>query len=136
MAVLCNNKISVLNAKCELKSDLELSADSKQLFTDKKGHIINVYSLYNNGNYTIDVYNTSLKKIYSKDSEGEIVKVSSDGSSLATLFTNKTAQVNKIGGNVTFTCKLDIDPMFILSNNKTVFVCSNGTVEKVKATRK
>ena len=134
LAVLCNNKVSILNSKCEVKKEMDLpSVENKQLFCDRNGHIINTYSLYNNGKYVVDVYNVGLKKLYSKECEGEVISVNSDGSSLVTLYNNKTVEVNMIGGKVTYMAKTTTDSAFVFSESKTVYTCANGTVEKIKA---
>lgn len=134
LCVLCNDKISVLNSKCETKAAADLpSVNNQQLYCDKFGHIVNVYSLYNNGKYVVDIFNSDLKKIYSKECEKDIVKVNTDSNTLAVLYTDKTADVNMIRGKVTYRAKFNIDPFFIVCKSKQVFGCSNGMVEKVKA---
>ncbi|MBE6818629.1 MAG: hypothetical protein E7517_05675 [Ruminococcaceae bacterium] len=136
LAVLCNNKINILDARCQLKNDVDLpSTVNKQLFCDDNAHIINAYSLYNNGKYIVDVYNTSLKKVDSKEYDGEILQVNSDGSSIVTLFSNRVAQVNMIGGKVTYRASFSIDPTFVVSKSKVVYGCSNGTIEKVRSVK-
>ncbi|MBR0414396.1 MAG: hypothetical protein IJI67_04955 [Clostridia bacterium] len=136
LAVLCNNQINVLDARCQSKGNLDLPAATiKKLFCDRNGHIINVYSLYNNGKYYIDIYNASLKKVDSKECSGEVLNVSSDGKSIGALYTNHTADVSMIGGKVTYRAKLEIEPSFIVTKSRVVYACSNGTVEKVKAVK-
>ena len=136
ICVLCNNKVGIYNSKCVLKADLDLpSANNLQLFTDTKGHIINAYTLYNNGKYCIDVYNRSLKKVYSKECDKDLLKVSSDGNTICALFSDKSADINMIGGKVSYRAKFDIDPITVLNRSKTVYACANGTVEKVKAVK-
>ena len=136
LAVLCNNKINILDARCELKGNVDLpSASNKQLFCDDSGHIINAYSMYNNGKYIVDIYNAALKKIDTVECDGEIIKVNSDGKTIVSLFTNHTAQVNMIGGKVTYLADFEIDPSFVLVKSRVVYACSNGTVEKVRSVK-
>ena len=136
LCVLCNDKITILNSKCQIKSSVDLPAvNNLQLFCDKYGHIINSYSLYNNGKYVVDVYNSGLKKIYTKECDKEIVRVNTDSSSLVVLYSDKSADVNMIRGKITYTAKFSIEPIFAVCKSKQVFACSNGTVEKVKAVK-
>lgn len=137
LLVLCNNKISVLNTKCAVKKEAELpSMNNVQLFADRNGHIINVYSKYNNGTYTADVYNSALKNIYSKECSGEIKRVNCDGTSLSVLFADNHAELNMLGGKVTYSAKCDTEGSLILSKGKAVYICSNGLIERVKVSKK
>lgn len=137
LALLCNNKISVLNSKGELKREVDLpSVNNYQLFIDKKGQIINLYSQYNDGNFIVDVYNAALKNIYKKECKGEVKKVSSDGKSICVLYSNNTAHVNMIGGRVTYIVNAGGDLSMINNKRKTVYFCSSGTVVRKKAVRK
>lgn len=137
LALLCNNKISVLNSKCEQKREVNLaSVNNYQLFVDKKGQIINLYSKYNDGKFTVDVYNSALKNIYKKECNGEVKRVSSDGKTLCVLFANNSAQVNMIGGKITYSANSSMDLSLITNKNKVVYFCSSGTVTREKATRK
>lgn len=136
LALICNDKLSVLNSKCVLKKQCELpSVNNTQLFLDKNGHIINVYSLYNNGKFQVDVYNSDLKKIYEKTCQKEVSFVSSEANFLSVLYSDNSADVNTIGGKVTYRAQFDNDFSFVLSKGKTVFACSSGLIEKVKAVK-
>ncbi len=137
LALLCNNKVSILNSKCELKRELDLtSPNNYQLFIDKKGQIINLYSKYNDGRYTVDVYNAALKNVYKKECNAEVKRVTSDGNSICVLFANNTAHVNMIGGKITYTATSSNELSMISNRNKTVYFCSGGTVTREKAIRK
>ena len=134
IAVLCNNKVYVLNAKCEIKKDLDIqSANSLQLYTDSRGQIIHTYSQFNNGTYTVDVYNSRLDKIYSKECTQDIITTGSDGKSIYVLYANKNVDLNMIGGKVTYRAKPENLGSFAVVSGKNIYVCSNGCVEKVKA---
>lgn len=134
LAVLCNNKVSILNGKCEQKSEMDLPAtEHLQLFADRNGHIINIYSLYNNGEYVAEVYNASLKKIFNTQYNNEVRCAYSDGSSICVLFTNKTAQTDMLSGKISYVASLENETMFVLNSRRTIFVCSNSIVEKAKA---
>ena len=134
LAVLCDNKIFVFNSKCEGKKDLEINAsNSLQLYTDNRGQIIHTYSLFNNGTYSVDVYNSNLKKIYSKECKQDIITTGSDGKSIYVLYTNKNVELNMIGGKVTYLAKPDNLGSFAAIKGKNIYVCSNGCIEKVKA---
>lgn len=137
LALLCNNKISILNSKCELKRETDLpSTNNYQLFIDKNGHVINLYSKYNDGNFTVDVYNVALKNIYKKECKGEVKKVSSDGKSICVLYSNNTAHVNMIGGKITYVAKAGGDLSLITNKRRNVYICTGGTVLREKAVRK
>ena len=137
LVLLCNNKISVLNSKCEQKREVDLpSTNNYQLFIDKKGQVINLYSQYNDGNFTVDVYNAALKNIYKKNCKGEVKKVSSDGKSICVLYSNNTAHINMIGGKITYVASAGGDLSMITNKRKIVYFCSGGTVSREKAVRK
>ena len=137
LALLCNNKICILNSKCEQKRDLDLpSTNNYQLFVDKKGQLINLYSKYNDGKFTVDVYNSALKNIYKKECNGEVKRVTSDGKSICVLFSNNTAHVNMIGGKITYIAKSGAELSLISNKNKIVYFCSGGSVIREKASRK
>ena len=137
LALLFNNKICILNSKCEQKRDLDLpSTNNYQLFVDKKGQLINLYSKYNDGKFTVDVYNTALKNIYKKECNGEVKRVTSDGKSICVLFSNNTAHVNMIGGKITYIAKSSTELSLISNKNKIVYFCSGGSVIREKAKRK
>ena len=137
LALLCNNKVSILNSKCEKKRETDLpTTNNYQIFIDKKGQIINLYSMYNDGNYTVDVYNAALKNIYKKECKGEVKRVSSDGKSICVLYSNNTAHINMIGGKITYVATAGGDLSMITNKRKTVYFCSGGTVIREKAVRK
>lgn len=134
ISVLCNNKVFILNSKCEIKKDLDIpAANSLQLYTDTRGQIIHTYSQFNNGTYTVDVYNSRLDKIYSKECKQDIITTGSDGKSIYVLYTNKNVELNMIGGKVTYLAKPENLGSFAAIKGKNIYVCSNGCVEKVKA---
>lgn len=133
IALMCSDKIAVLNSKCELKAENELpSANNYQLFCDKRGHIINLYSPYNNGKYIVDVYDSSLKNIYEKNCSSEVLRVYSDGSSLATLYRADKVELNMIGGKVTYSAKYSSDYYLLSCKRKNVYLCGNGVITKLK----
>lgn len=137
LALMCNNKLSVLNSKCELKKEVDLpSLNNYQLFVDKNGQIINLYSQYNDGKYSVDVYNSALKKIYKKQCASEVKRVSSDGRSIAVLYSSNFAEVNMIGGKITYKISNASDATLISNKRKTVYLCSSGVVNREKAIRK
>ena len=136
LAVLCSNAISVLNSKCKEKYRAELpSLSNKQLFCDNAGHIVNVYSLFNNGEYMVDTYNAALKKVDSEKCSGEVTSVTSNGSSLCILFENHQAQLNMIGGKIDYRVNLKTDFKFALARGRMIYTCTSGYVARDKAVK-
>ena len=136
LALICNNSIAVLNSRCTLKKQCDLpSENNTQLFLDKNGHFVNVYSLYNNRNYQLDVYNSALKKIYEKSCQKEVSYVSSEADTLAVLYSDNSVDINTIRGKITYSVQLDNDFSFVLSKGKNIYACSSGLIEKVKAVK-
>ncbi len=134
--VMLNDKIAKLNAKCALNKEMDLpSHNNYQLYMDASGNIINLYSLYNNSDYKIDVYNSSLKLKYTKECGGNVLWTYSDGGSIAVLYNENRVEINKIGGKVTYSAQLSDDFEKIICKNNTAYLCRNGYLEKVKVKR-
>ena len=134
IAVMSNDKLSIINAKGVLKHQADLaSLNTIQLFSDNNGHFIHVYSLYNNGIYQVDVYNSALKTVYQKECNGEIRFVNCKANTLAVLFDDNHAELNPLGSNITYSHQFENDYSFILNQGRTVYMCSSGIVEKAKA---
>ena len=134
IAVLSKKNITILNTKCVVVKETDLPAENSSILRiSDNGYILNVYSLYNNGRYTVDVYNGALKTLYSGELEGEIKNAYVNTRSIVILFEDNHAVMNSFNSKKEWTASVEYDSLYLCAKDRNIYFCSNGVVNKVKA---
>lgn len=134
IAVLSKKNITILNSKCVVVKETDLPAESSSILRiSDNGYILNVYSPYNNGKFNVDIYNSSLKSIFTEEFEGEIKNACVNSRSVAVLFEDNHAALRFFGAKKELKAAVEYDSLFIYAKNKNVYFCSNGVLSKEKA---
>ena len=132
---LSSNSVNVTNIKGKKIFSLSLNASTNyQLYTDKSGNIVNLYSAYNSGDYYLDVYSSAGKKKLSYQI-GKPLWSYSDGSNVVVLQGDNKAVMFSVSRQDRYSCEFDSSASRIALRGKSVYLVQSGKIVKMSVKR-
>lgn len=131
VAVMSDKSLSVktVNNKDIYSVNFKASVNY-QLYSDSKGNIIYLYSLYNSGDYYLDVYSNKGKKLIKKKIQKPVWSYSDSGT-VAVLQENNELSVFTPNSQTEYRATVGSNSKRFSLKGKTVFVADSGEIKKV-----